>query len=61
MFFVHLPNSKIHFDIPVIGMFSEELPDEGIVPDYLVKTNAESIANGIDPALQKALSLAMEN
>ena len=61
MFFVHLPNSKIHFDIPVIGMFSEELPDEGIVPDFIIKTNAQSIAAGVDPVLQKALSLATEN
>ena len=53
MFFVRLPHSRIEFDIPLIGAFSPELPDEGIRPDVEVFETVESLRAGVDPVLEK--------
>ena len=60
MFFVRLPHSQIEFDIPVIGMYSEEKPDAGIIPDYEVKTTVDDLVNGRDPVIEKVKALIAE-
>ncbi|GAB5527396.1 MAG: S41 family peptidase [Roseivirga sp.] len=57
MFFVRLPNSKVHFDIPIIGMYSEDKPDAGISPDYEVKTTVEDLLADRDPVIEKVKAL----
>jgi C-terminal processing protease CtpA/Prc len=52
MFFVRLPNSKIEFDIPIIGSYSLERPAGGISPDIYVQETVETIRSGQDPALE---------
>lgn len=56
-FFLTLPNSRIEFDLPLIGQYPvASMPDAGIEPDVLVQTSAEDIAAGRDPVLATALS-----
>jgi hypothetical protein len=57
MFFFRLPNSKIEFDIPIIGTFSLEKPDTGISPNIEVKETLESLRAGIDPIILKVREL----
>ena len=57
MFFLRLPNSKIEFDIPIIGTFSLEKPDIGIAPDIEVRETVESLRAGIDPVIVKVKEL----
>lgn len=58
IFFLTLPNSKIEIDIPLIGMYPmEDMPDEGIRPDYVVEQSSSGLSQGIDDQLEKALSL----
>jgi hypothetical protein len=57
MFFFRLPNSKIEFDIPIIGTFSLEKPDIGIAPDIEVRETVESLRAGIDPVIVKVKEL----
>jgi hypothetical protein len=52
MFFLRLPNSKIEVDIPIIGTFSEDKPDGGIIPDVLVKPTIEDLIKGEDKTLK---------
>ena len=52
MFFLRLPNSKIEIDIPIIGTFSDDKPEGGIVPDVLVKPTIEDLIKGEDKALK---------
>lgn len=57
MFFFRLPNSKIEFDIPIIGTFSLEKPDIGIAADIEVRETVESLRSGIDPVIVKVKEL----
>ncbi len=57
MFFFRLPNSKIEFDIPIIGTYSPEKPDIGIAPDIEVRETVESLRAGIDPVIIKVMEL----
>lgn len=52
MFFLRLPNSKIEIDIPIIGSFSEDKTEGGILPDIYVKPGIEDIVNGVDKVLK---------
>jgi C-terminal processing protease CtpA/Prc len=52
MFFLRLPNSKIEIDIPIIGAFSSEKVDSGIVPDIVVKQTVEDIIKGEDTVIK---------
>lgn len=52
MFFLRLPNSKIEVDIPIVGTFSEDKPDGGIIPDVLVKPTIEDLIKGEDRTLK---------
>jgi C-terminal processing protease CtpA/Prc len=62
LFFMLLPNSKIEFDVPLIGMdytIAKTRPDSGIVPDVVVKKNIMDVVNGVDTemeALKKLLA-----
>jgi hypothetical protein len=65
-FFVTMPNSKIEFDLPLVGNFVGDerpsgkeipfrsIPDAGIDPDVLVRPSVENIARGVDTELQVA-------
>lgn len=57
MFFFRLPNSKIEFDIPIIGTYSLDKPDTGISPDIEVRETVESLRAGIDPVIVKVKEL----
>jgi hypothetical protein len=52
LFFFYLPHSGIEMDVPLIyqAPFSEK-PDDGILPDFEVKTTAEDLAKMGDPQL----------
>jgi hypothetical protein len=65
-FFVTLPNSRIEFDLPLVGNFIgnerptgreipfQQIPDAGIEPDIAVTPSADDIAHGVDKELQEA-------
>ncbi|WP_289644746.1 S41 family peptidase [Maribacter aestuarii] len=56
--FLTLPNSGIEIDFPVMGAFAKkEMPNSGVVPDYLVKTTASDFASDKDAQMQKAMEL----
>ena len=53
--FVHLPESGLEFDLPLMGYFPEgDRPDRGVLPDVAVSTSAVDIAAGRDPVLDAA-------
>ena len=55
-FFTVLPESGIEFDIPLIGYFPKgEEPDAGLEPDETVSQSPQDIAQGIDPAMERAI------
>lgn len=57
-FFTVLPESGIEFDIPLIGYFPDgEQPDAGLEPDEIVTRTPQAIADGSDPAMDRALAL----
>lgn len=52
LFFMYLPYSKIEMDLPLIYQAPRtQRPDEGILPDYEVKTKIKDIAFMKDPQL----------
>lgn len=51
MFFVRLPKSGIEFDLPILGSFSEEKMDEGIIPDIEVLEKIDSFRQERDLVL----------
>ena len=56
-FFLNLPYSKFEIDIPIIwGAPTTNRPDEGVKPDYEIKSNQKDIYYGIDTQLRFALS-----
>ncbi len=60
MFFVRLPNTNIEFDIPIIGTYSPEKPDSGIVPDIEILETIETLRGNIDPIILKVKELVKE-
>jgi C-terminal processing protease CtpA/Prc len=52
MFFLRLPNSKIEIDIPIIGTFSDNKTEGGIVPDIIAKPIIEDLIKGEDTVLK---------
>jgi hypothetical protein len=51
--FLRLPNSRIEVDIPLLGAFArEEMPDEGVKPDIVVKQSVEDLIEGKDAVLE---------
>ncbi|KQM76059.1 peptidase S41 [Sphingomonas sp. Leaf22] len=54
-FFTKLPASGIEFDLPLIGYFpTTPQPDAGIEPDVFIRSTADAILQGTDPALDAA-------
>lgn len=49
---LHLPNSGIEVDIPLIGYFARtEQPDQGIMPDVVVEKTVADLQEETDPVL----------
>ena len=58
MFFVHLPNSQIEFDIPLMNFAPKNpQPDEGIFPNVELKESLSDFLADRDVYLEKALEL----
>ncbi len=56
-FFLHLPNSKIELDLPLVAQFpTTSQPDAGLEPDLRVKVRMADIAAGRDPELDAVLA-----
>ncbi|SBV50223.1 peptidase S41 [Xanthomonas bromi] len=48
-FFLHLPNSKIEVDMPLVGQFpTSAQPDRGVLPDVSVHLTAQDLQHGRD-------------
>lgn len=57
-FFVRLPASGLEFDLPLVGYFPAiPQPDAGLLPDIAVRRTAADIAQGRDPALDRAAAM----
>lgn len=56
-FFLRLPNSGFEIDQPLIYQYSLNQPDEGIKPDYEVKTTQADVYNNYDRQLNYVLDL----
>ncbi len=61
IFFLRLPNSNIEIDIPIIGSFSNNKPNSGIVPDFLVYETVDDLLNRRDPVKEKVKELILIN
>lgn len=58
IFFFYLPNSKIEMDLPLIYQAPNTArPDEGIKPDYDVKTTISDFAKMRDPQMEYILQV----
>lgn len=60
MFFLTLPNSKFEIDLPIQHFYHKGFPDEGVIPDYIVRTTRKDIQNQKDRQLGFALSKIAE-
>ena len=59
-FFLRLPESGLEADLPLIGTFPRQpRPDGGVRPDVRIEPTVAAIASGRDPALSRALDLAL--
>ncbi|MBA2619576.1 MAG: hypothetical protein H0U87_00070 [Acidobacteria bacterium] len=58
MFFLRLPNSKFEIDLPIIHYYHKGFADEGVTPDFVVRTTRADIQNGTDKQLEFALKIA---
>ena len=59
-FFLRLPESGLEADLPLIGTFPRgPRPDGGVRPDVRIEPTVAAIASGRDPALSRALDLAL--
>jgi len=59
-FFLMLPGSAIEVDIPLIWQAPVQVrPDQGIIPNVLIKTVQSDVARGIDPQLQYLYRLTL--
>jgi hypothetical protein len=55
-FFLHLPNSKIEMDVPLVATLpARPMPDAGLQPDKKVDLTPEGLATGKDEILAAAL------
>lgn len=61
-FFATLPQSGIEFDLPLIGAFPDTpQPDGGLEPDIAIAPTMTDIANGSDPATQRAVDYLLRS
>ncbi len=57
-FFFRLPGSGLEADLPLVGTFPRApKPDAGLLPDVPVILTGPDIAQGDDPAMQKAINI----
>ncbi|CAD7729847.1 hypothetical protein LMG31884_44050 [Xanthomonas hydrangeae] len=57
-FFLHLPNSQIEVDLPLVGQFPTSAePDSGVLPDVPVTITAEDLQHGRDVEMKAVSSL----
>jgi C-terminal processing protease CtpA/Prc len=60
MFFLTLPNSKIEIDVPLIYYYTKNVPDEGVKPDVLIKTNQKNIVLAQDASMDYVMKFVSE-
>lgn len=60
MFFLTLPSSKFEIDLPILHYYHKNFPDEGVTPDYVVKTAREDVQNNKDRQLEFTLKKIAE-
>lgn len=51
-FFLRLPNTGIEVDIPLIGQFEPNQPDEGVHPHVRINETPETVRDNVDPVLE---------
>ncbi|MCC4617814.1 S41 family peptidase [Xanthomonas campestris pv. asclepiadis] len=57
-FFLHLPNSQIEVDLPLVARFPTTVqPDRGVVPDVPVNITAEDLQHGRDVEMDAVSAL----
>lgn len=57
-FFLHLPNSQIEVDLPVVGQFPiSAQPDRGVLPDVPVHITAQDLQDGRDAEMDVVRAL----
>ncbi len=57
-FFLHLPNSHIEVDLPLVGQFpTSAQPDRGVVPDVPVQITVQDLQDGRDVELETVRAL----
>lgn len=57
-FFLHLPNSQIEVDLPLVGQFpTSAQPDSGVLPDVPVTITAEDLQHGRDVEMDAVSTL----
>jgi C-terminal processing protease CtpA/Prc len=57
MFFLTLPNSKIEIDLPLIYFYTKNVPDEGVKPDFEVKSSQKDVVLERDAQLDSILKM----
>jgi C-terminal processing protease CtpA/Prc len=57
MFFLTLPNSKFEIDLPIVYWYHKGEPDEGVMPDFVIKKTTESIRSNRDMQLEFILKI----
>lgn len=61
MFFLHLPNSQIEIDLPILYYYHKNSKDEGVIPDYIVKSKVKDLASGVDTQMEYTKLLIKSN
>ncbi len=61
MFFLTLPDTKFEIDLPILYYYVKNVPDEGVTPDYIVKTTLENVRNSVDSQLDFTMNLIAKN
>ncbi|CAD0358012.1 S41 family peptidase [Xanthomonas hortorum] len=62
LFFLHLPNSQIEVDLPLVGQFpTSTQPDRGVLPDVPVHITAQDLQHGRDVEMDAIRALLSGN
>ncbi|MBB4129913.1 hypothetical protein GGR62_000657 [Xanthomonas campestris] len=57
-FFLHLPNSRIEVDLPLVGQFATSAqPDRGVLPDVPVQITVQDLQDGRDVEMETVRAL----
>ena len=57
IFFLTLPNSRFEIDLPIQHYYHKGYPDEGVTPEYVVRTTTDDIRTKRDRQLEFTLRL----